>query len=201
MHFPVREEVILENDLSRLEPLHHPEDAAEKLRHIALGEPDLMKYSPSDFDSFDSVVRYFESSINEREIGSKYTFLIFDKRQGAYAGSTSFGNISNANKRLEIGWTWIGKAFQRTGLNRNNKLLMLQYAFEELGAARVELKSDARNKQSRDAMEGIGARFEGLLRSHTMMSDGFRRDTVYYSILLDEWPQVRLQLTRRRSQV
>ena len=127
--------------------------------------------------------------IRDRHI--RYPFLIFDKQQQQYAGSTSFGNISNPNARIEIGWTWIGTNFQRTGLNRANKFLMLQYAFETLGFERVELKTDGRNLQSRTAMEKIGATPEGILRSHTVMSDGYRRDTHYYSILKSEWHKIK----------
>ena len=103
-------------------------------------------------------------------------------------------NIDIANERLEIGSTYLGPQFHQTGLNRNVKLLMLSYAFELLQVKRVELKTDARNVQSRTAMEGMGAQYEGSLRSHTIMTDGYRRDTAYYSILIDEWPQVKAQL-------
>ena len=198
MRFPIDKEVILEGARSRLEPFKDATEAASLLEHIALHEKDLMKFSPSEFNSLNDLVSYFQQSLNERSKGSKYTFLVYDKLNETYAGSTSFGNISDANDRLEIGWTWIGKNFQRTGLNRHNKLLMLEFAFDKLKAARVELKSDARNLQSRKAMEGIGAKYEGQLRSHTVMSDGFRRDTVYYSILKDEWPTVRQHLTKER---
>jgi RimJ/RimL family protein N-acetyltransferase len=114
-----------------------------------------------------------------------------------YAGSTSFANVSNRDKRLEIGWTWIGKKFQKTGLNRNGKLLMLQYAFETLQFERVELKTDERNMASRTAIEKIGGKFEGILRSHMVVKDGFRRNTVYYSILSKEWPGVKTNLLNK----
>jgi N-acetyltransferase len=99
--------------------------------------------------------------------------------------------VSDKDQRLEIGWTWFGKAFQRTGLNRNVKFLMLQYAFEQLQFERVELKTDERNHPSRKAIEGIGGKFEGILRSHMQLPDGFRRNTVYYSILKAEWPALK----------
>jgi RimJ/RimL family protein N-acetyltransferase len=115
----------------------------------------------------------------------------------AYAGSTSFGNYDPKNERIEIGWTWLFSNYQRTGLNWNMKYLMFQFAFEELNIKRVELKADGRNLQSRNAMQGIGAQYEGTLRSHTIMSDGYRRDTVYYSVLADEWPAVSSRLLTR----
>jgi RimJ/RimL family protein N-acetyltransferase len=99
-------------------------------------------------------------------------------------------NISNVDSRLEIGSTWIGKEFQRTGLNRNCKYLLLNFAFDELGVERIELKTDERNTASRNAIQKIGGQFEGILRSHTLMYDGFRRNTVYYSILKKEWEKI-----------
>jgi len=120
-----------------------------------------------------------------------YPFIIFDKQLNAYAGSTSFMNVSNKDRRLEIGATWIGNRFQKTGLNRNCKFLLMSYAFDELGFERVELKTDERNIKSRTAIEKIGGKFEGILRSHTLMSDGFRRNTVYYGILKSEWRELK----------
>ena len=117
--------------------------------------------------------------------------IIFDKVKNVYAGCTSFANISNKDKRAEIGWTWIGKDFQKTGLNRHCKFLLLRYMFEHLGFERVEFRTDERNIQSRTAMEKMGAKYEGALRSHTLMNDGFRRTTVYYSILKEEWNKLR----------
>jgi RimJ/RimL family protein N-acetyltransferase len=131
------------------------------------------------------------SAIEDRRKLAKYSFAIFDKEIEKYAGSTSFGNISNSDQRLEIGWTWIGKEFQRTGLNRNCKFLLLQYCFKILEFERVEFKTDSRNLQSRKAIEEIGGTLEGEFRSHSIMSDGHRRNTVYYSILKNEWPALK----------
>jgi RimJ/RimL family protein N-acetyltransferase len=122
---------------------------------------------------------------------NRYTFTVFDKTKNAYAGSTSFLNISNPDDRLEIGATWYGKEFQRTGLNRNCKYLLMQYAFDNVGAERVEFRTDERNLASRQAIEKIGGQFEGILRRHTVMYDGFRRNTVCYSILKREWNELK----------
>ena len=103
---------------------------------------------------------------------------------------TSFGNISTKDRRLEIGWTWIDKESQGTGLNKYCKHLMLSHAFEKLIMQRVEFKTDNRNNQSKKAIEKIGGTFEGILRSHTLMLDGYRRDTAYYSILKNEWDRI-----------
>mgnify|MGYP002777138386 CR=1 FL=1 len=151
----------------------------------------LLRYSPSAVHSHELLTAYIRQALAERTAGTKYPFAIFDKSVGQYAGSTSYGAISQADQRLEIGWTWIGKTFQRTGLNRNCKLLLLSYAFETLGFERVEFKTDTRNLQSRKAIQEIGATLEGEFRSHSIMSDGHRRNTVYYSILKNEWPDVK----------
>lgn len=109
-------------------------------------------------------------------------------------GSTRFGNYDPANRRIEIGWTWLAKPWQRTTVNTEAKYLMLSHAFEKLGLVRVELKTDVLNEPSRKAMLRIGAKEEGILRKHTLMWTGRYRDSIYYSILDDEWPAVKRRL-------
>lgn len=116
---------------------------------------------------------------------------------GRAIGSSRFGDISPADGRLEIGWTWIAPSQQRTAANTEAKLLQLTYAFETLGATRVALKTDARNERSQRAIERIGGVREGVLRHHLRLPDGHLRDTVYYSILADEWPAARARLEER----
>lgn len=186
----------LEDDRVKLTVIKSVEDA-RPLQEIALNQPDLLTYSPSDIYTVSLFEAFFNKAIDGLNSGEMVPFIIFDKSVSQYAGTTRFANISPVNQRLEIGWTWIGKEFQRTGLNRHNKLLMLSYAFENLLYERVELKADGANKQSRTAMEGIGAQYEGSLRSHTLMSDGRRRDTVYYSILKSEWPNTKERLQHK----
>lgn len=193
MKFPFEQDIILENERVLLRPINFGSDA-EPLWPINAAYPMLMQYSPAMIYDRDSFEMYFESALQLKRAKSKYPFIIRDKRSKQAAGTTSFMNIDIANERLEIGSTYLGPKFHKTGLNRNVKLLMLSYAFESLQVKRVELKTDARNVQSRTAMEGIGAKYEGSLRSHTIMTDGYRRDTAYYSILVDEWPQVKDQL-------
>jgi RimJ/RimL family protein N-acetyltransferase len=98
------------------------------------------------------------------------------------------------HRRLEIGWTWVGRAFQRTGANREAKLLQLSHAFEDLGANRVEFKTDARNEISRAALLGMGATFEGIFRNHMIMPNGPLRDSAWYSVVAEEWPAVKARL-------
>tara|TARA_R110002073_G_scaffold279026_1_gene443000 strand:+ start:264743 stop:265423 length:681 start_codon:yes stop_codon:yes gene_type:complete len=177
--------IILENNRTLLTPLKLTD--IHVLEKIAYYDTDLLKYSPSEIKTGEKLEKYINSALDAKAAKNRYPFLIYDKKQGAFAGSTSFGNVSNNDLRLEIGWTWIGYQFQKTGLNKAVKQLLLTYAFDTLDFERVELKTDSRNLQSRRAMEKIGATFEGELRSHTLMPDGFRRNTVYYSILKNEW--------------
>jgi N-acetyltransferase len=184
-----KKSIILENDLVRLEPLtmiHFNE-----LLPIALKTPDLLKFSPSYFGDEKSLKINIRSAIEARENKQRYAFCIYDKSKARYIGCSSFGNISTQNQRLEIGWTWIGKDSQGRGLNQQCKYLLLSYAFDELGIERVEFRTDSRNVQSRKALEKIGGIYEGTLRSHTLMIDGYRRDTAYYGILKSDWTRLK----------
>ncbi len=182
-------DIILENDRVRLEPLSF--DHNDGLFQAGNQDDSLLKYSFNRVHTKELLTEFLEKFIGDRMAETRYPFAIFDKQEGRYAGVTTFMSISNEHKRLEIGSTWIGKEFQRTGLNRNCKFLLLQYCFEKVGAERVELKTDARNEQSRTAILKIGATFEGELRNHSVMPDGFRRNTVVYSIVKEEWPGIK----------
>lgn len=185
MNFSFDNEIILENNFALLRPLCKAD--FDNLLTVATSDRDLLQFSPSLIYSKNLLQNYIDKAVENRQNKNRYAFVVFDKTKSAYAGSTSFLNISNADDRLEIGATWYGKEFQRTGLNRNSKYLLLQFAFEKLGVERVEFKTDERNLASRNAIEKIGGQFEGILRRHTLMSDGFRRNTVCYSILKAEW--------------
>jgi RimJ/RimL family protein N-acetyltransferase len=132
----------------------------------------------------------------ETEAGREVAFALVSQSGGKAVGSTRFLDIQRTHRALEIGWTWIGVPWQRTAINTECKLLLLQHAFEGLGANRVTLKTDARNVRSQKAIERIGAAREGLLRRHRVCWDGFVRDTVYYGIVDGEWPDVRARLER-----
>lgn len=179
------DDIILENTKIRIEPLkmiHFYE-----LLPIALKHPNLLQFSPSPFGSEDLLKSNFNQSIEDRANNIRFPFVIFDKVKKKFIGSTSFGNISIKDKRLEIGWTWIDKDSQGTGINKQCKFLLLSYAFNQLAIERVGFRTDSRNMQSRKAIEKIGGIYEGILRSDTLMLDGHRRDTVCYSILKSEW--------------
>ena len=185
MDFNFDNDIFLEDSKVKLEPLNWSH--FDFLLPVTLANPELHKFSPSRYGSEESLRKYFKNALSLKEHALRYPFAIFDKAKGSYAGSTSFGNVSNRDKRLEIGWTWIGSEFKRTGLNRHCKYNLLQYVFEKLDFERVEFKTDDRNEQSKNAIMAIGGKFEGVLRNHTLMFDGHRRDTVYYSILKNEW--------------
>jgi N-acetyltransferase len=178
----------LETDRVLLRPLR--EEDITQLQTIAF-DADTWKYMITSITTPESLSTWATNCLAARQNQQRYTFVIIDKATGNLAGSTSFGNISGPDKRLEVGWTWLGKTYRGTGLNRHCKFMLLSYVFEVLNYERVELKTDVQNLRSRQAMQKIGATEEGILRSHTLMHDGRRRDTIYYSILRSEWPAIR----------
>ncbi len=181
----------LENERVLLRPLRAEDHAL--LLSVACEDESLLRYGSRHIHTPELLEVYIADALSNREKEMRYPFIVFDKATANYAGSTSFYGISNHDRRLEIGYTWYGRAFQRSGLNRYTKLLLLSYAFGELGFERVEFKIDERNAASRKAVERLGATQEGILRSHMVLPDGFRRNTVYYSILKSEWPAIQAQ--------
>lgn len=137
---------------------------------------------------------YIEKALEEQRKGVAMPFATTLTQTGEVVGSTRYGNMDPFHKRVEIGWTWITPAWQRTAVNTEAKLLMLQYAFNELYCNRVEWKTDAKNERSRNAILRLGAKYEGLHRSHMVREDGSLRDTVYYSVIRDEWPAMEKRL-------
>ncbi|MEM7477603.1 MAG: GNAT family protein [Planctomycetota bacterium] len=148
----------------------------------------IWQYYPFEITTIDELQGWLIDCISDRNACNRAAFSILDKDSGEIAGSSCYGNISYRDRRLEIGWSWINPRFQRTGINRHAKFLLLEYAFEVLGMARVEFKTDVLNEKARKALLGIGCTEEGVLRSHTLMPKGRRRDTIFYSLLRDEWP-------------
>jgi len=165
------------------------------LLHIAR-EKNLIEFSPGKISSPAELKAYVRVAVDGYYHGTSLPFIIYDKLTKQFAGSTRFGLIDKKNKVLHIGWTWIGRDFQGTGLNMNVKFLMLRYAFEYLEFDKVEFRIDERNLRSRKAVEKIGATLEGILRKDTLMPDGFKRSTCCYGILKEEWPEIRSTLFR-----
>ena len=155
--------------------------------------PQLWAYSLQTVAHRADFERYVATALEEQAQGLSCPLVLADA-QGRWAGMTRLGNLAPAHHRLEIGWTWVGLAWQRTGLNRAAKGLLLEFCFGPLGCRRVEFKANAQNAASRRALEGIGAQYEGCLRQHMESDGGVVRDTVYYSILAEEWPGLRARL-------
>lgn len=195
MELDFDKDIVLEDERVIVSPLNLTH--LEALLKVGSQDENLTFYSTFSVYTREDLKKYIEESMAERAAKTRYAFVIFDKQTQQYAGSTSFGNVSNKDQKLEIGWTWIGNDFQRSGLNVHCKFVLLKYIFEVMGFERVELKTDERNLKSREAIEKIGAKFEGILRNHILMRDGFRRSSVYYSILKNEWPDVKSKLEAR----
>lgn len=145
----------------------------------------------SDLSDKSELKKWVETAVGENEKKIRLTFTIIDKKSNQSIGSTSFLNISVRDKRIEIGSTWVCKEFQGKGINDQMKYLMLQYCFETLNFERVEFKTDVLNLHARNALIRIGAKEEGILRSHTLMTHDRRRDTIYYSVLRSEWDELK----------
>ena len=152
---------------------------------------DLNAYGGSDISTGPKLKKYIKDAITRRQAGTALPFIIFDKELCKFAGSTRFGNIDKVNKVVHIGWTWLGEDFRGSGLNQHIKFLMLRYAFEKLSYERVEFRIDERNTRSRKAVEKLGATLEGILRKDIITKNGRRRNSCCYSILRDEWEDIK----------
>jgi N-acetyltransferase len=186
--------VTLAGGFVRLEPLE--ERHRDDLLAAAAQDPATFRYMGSDLSvGADAWPPYLTDALGPEFVA----WATVDAASGRAVGATRFGDIAPEHGRVEIGWTWIAPSHQRTAVNTEAKLLQLTYAFDELGATRVAFKTDGRNQRSQAAIERLGAVREGVLRRHTRMPDGFMRDTVYFSILADEWPSVKARLKARLS--
>ena len=169
-------------------------------RLCAVGlDPELWRWVPHQVRTPDEMQAYIQDALEEQGRGVAMPFATLLKESGEVVGSTRYANMDMVDRRVEIGWTWIGKRWQRSVVNTEAKYLMLRHAFEVWKCLRVELKTDALNERSRSAILRIGARQEGVLRRHKLTHTGRVRDTVYFSILDDEWPTVKSRLESRLS--
>jgi RimJ/RimL family protein N-acetyltransferase len=183
----------LEGPTVRLEPLgtRHLDGLCE----VGL-DPELWRLTVARVHDRAGMERYVATALAEQRAGSALPFATVWRATGQVVGTTRFGSASVEHRRVEIGWTWLGRRWQRTGVNTEAKYLMLRHAFERWSCIRVELKTSALNERSRAAMRRIGAREEGILRRHMVNEDGSIRDSVFYSIVAEEWPEVRSHLER-----
>jgi N-acetyltransferase len=171
-------------------------DHIDALSRVGLA-PEIWRWTQASIATPDDMRAYALQALDELHRGVSLPFVIITQASGEVVGSTRYGNIDPPNRRLEIGWTWITPAYQRTAVNTEAKLLLLTHAFERLGAHRVELKTDALNEKSRKAILRLGAVEEGIFRKHIVTASGRVRDTVYYSIIDTEWPAVKARLESR----
>lgn len=186
------ERITLAGRFVRLEPIE--ERHRDDLLAAAAQDPATFRYMSGDLSVGASAWPAYLTDAQRPEF---VAWATVDAATGRAVGSTRFGDIAPEHGRAEIGWTWIAPSHQRTAVNTEAKLLQLSYAFDALGATRVALKTDGRNLRSQAAIERLGAVREGVLRRHLRLPDGFIRDTVYYSILDDEWPAVKARLEER----
>jgi RimJ/RimL family protein N-acetyltransferase len=182
---------ILEGRHVRLEPLAKAHLA--ELAEIGLDE-ELWHWIPTQVRTAEEMAAYIATALQEQERGMSLPFVILEKTAGLPIGSTRYGNIDRTHHRVEIGWTWVARDWQRTAVNTEAKYLLLRHAFETLGCMRVELKTDSLNERSRAAILRIGAREEGTFRNHMITASGRIRHTVYFSIVDSEWPAVKTRL-------
>jgi len=185
--------VVLERQHVRLEPLQKSHLAG--LAAVGL-DPDLWRWIPTPVRTMEEMAAYIETALREQEQGVALPFALMERQTGRLVGSTRFANIDRTHHRVEIGWTWIAREWQRTFINTEAKYLLLNHAFETLGCIRVELKTDSLNERSRAAILRIGAREEGIFRNHMITASGRIRHSVYFSIVDSEWPSVKARLEK-----
>ena len=180
--------ITLENNNMLLRPMQHSDIEA----YYKVTDPKPMwVYFAHDLSLLSELKQWVNTALQQKEQHERLPFTVIEKSTGKVIGSSSFGNISYRDSRLEIGWTWLAKESQGKGINRQVKQLMLDYGFETLNMQRIEFKTDVLNLAARNALIKIGCIEEGVLRSHTLMVNNRRRDTIYYSILKSEWPGVK----------
>jgi RimJ/RimL family protein N-acetyltransferase len=176
---------ILENDRVLLRPLRLSDFG--NLINFSIEQPELWKFSLMTPAGADNLKKYLQEAEINRKQQKEYIFIVFDKKTNAYAGSTRFYDIQRDYQTVQLGYTWYGKEFQGTGLNKNCKFLLLQFAFQTWKVERVEFRADNENVRSIAAMKSIGCTVEGILRSNMPKRDGGRRDSIVLSILKHEW--------------
>lgn len=184
--FEFPQNTILEDDTVLLRPLL--ESDVENLLEISINEPETWEYSLVRANGKENLENYIQLALKAKANKTDFPFIVLDKKSGKYAGSTRFYDINLEFKTLQLGYTWYGKDFRGTGLNKHCKFLLLQFAFETLGIERVEFRADNANQRSIAAMKSIGCTVEGVMRSHMPTCDSeLRRDSIILSILKKEW--------------
>jgi len=191
----IQHPVILAGEKVKLIPLENAH--FDELVQVAANEKIWEHISINGADK-DRMLQHLKSAVLKRATGEQYPFTVIDRTKNKIIGSTLFHNIFPEHRKLEIGWTWYDPAYWRTGYNRECKLLLLTYCFETLKTVRVQLQTDEKNERSRTAILGIGGVFEGILRKERLRANGAFRNTAMYSIIDDEWPEVKKRLMLAR---
>lgn len=186
--------ITLAGNFVRLEPLSL--DHLDQLCAVGLDD-ELWRFTVSFVRTREDMQAYLAAALKEQAEDTALPFATCDIASGQVVGSTRFGNIDKQNRRLEIGWTWVARPWQRTAINTEAKYLMLSHAFETLGCLRIEFKTDMLNERSRQAILRLGAHEEGIFRNHMITSSGRIRNSVYYSIIDTEWPAVKRNLQEK----
>ncbi len=179
------ENLVLENDRVLMRPVQSED--LEFFLPFAENEPDTWDFSLVSAAGKTGMTRYVEYAVRQLQLKKEYPFIVFDKAANAYAGSSRFYDIQLDFATTILGYTWYGRDFRQTGLNRHCKYLMLNFTFEQWGMERVEFRADLRNEKSIEAMKKIGCTVEGIFRSHYPIDSGGRKDSIILSILKDEW--------------
>ncbi len=183
----------LEGRWVRLEPLQRQH--VDALAAIS-GDEEIWRYISMPLATHSDVATFVERALATAERGDEIPFVIIEKVTGTIVGSTRFMDIRREHRAVEIGSTWLGRAWWRTAINSESKYLLLRHLFDDVGCLRVSLKTDARNLRSQRAIERLSAVREGVLRKHMIVQNGYSRDTVYYSIIDTEWPAIRSTMER-----
>jgi N-acetyltransferase len=187
MNLDFTEKYILENDIVLLRPLEHSD--FDYLLEYSENEPEIWEYNSGGANGKENLEKYIKNAIIQRENEKEYPFIVFDKTTKKHVGSTRFYAIFSDNKTIEIGYTWYGQKYQRTGINKNCKFLLLEFAFDKLQMERVAFAANNKNLKSLNAMKSIGCIVEGVLRNCSTDAKGERIDVARLSILKSEWSE------------
>lgn len=185
----IPKDLVLETDKVILRPLDKSD--RDDFLSLARQDADMWEYFTLNLGYPDHLEKWIDMAYADREAGTRRPMTIIEKASGKIAGSSSMGNIAYADLRFEIGWSWLGKEFRSSGINKHAKFCMMNYAFEKLDFERVEFKTDVLNARARKGLENVGGTEEGILRSHMTMWNNRRRTSIYYSVLKNEWPDVK----------
>ena len=197
MKFDFKQDYILEDEIIQLRPLETND--FEYMKEYSIKEPDIWKFNAGGAAGTENLKIYIDKALKQRENNREYPFIVFDKRANKYVGSTRFYNFDFDRRVIDIGFTWYGKDFQGTGINKNCKYLLFDFAFSELNMERIGLAANSKNERSINAMKSIGCTVEGVLRSRGYDGKGERIDAIVLSILKTEWENEWKERLRRKT--